>query len=642
VTVIVAVHDALEHVRACLSSIVEHTLPPYELLLVDDGSQAETAEYLRRFAVGQDARLIRNATARGYTAAANQGFRAARGEYVVLLNSDTVVSADWLDRLVMCAESDPRIGLVGPLSNTASWQSVPEVEQQGDWAPNPLPAGWTAGDMARAVAAFAGRTYPRMSFLNGFCLLVKRAVIDAIGDFDEAAFGEGYGEENDYCLRARAAGWELALADDVWVHHAQGQSYARARRLQLYENASRALHAKHDPALILEGVRQCRDDLALVAIRARVAQLAPRRALIERGRQLWEGRRVAFVLPIREVGGGANVVLAEARAMRRFGVDVLIVNLEAERAAFFAGYPDLDLRVSFAPAAADVVELVRDYDAAVATAYHSVFWLAPLRQAGRSPRLGYYVQDFEPLFFAAGTAEYRSALSSYTAVPDIVLFTKTAWNRDELRRAVGVEAAVVGASCDIDLFRPGPAAADGRLRLCAMIRPSSARRGARETMELLAEVDRRYGERVDIHLFGVEPWDPLFHLLPRGFRWQQHGVLAPEATAGLLATQDVFVDLSRYQAMGLTAMEAMSSGLGVVVPRAGGATSFAADGRNALVVDTSSRDACLAAVVSLIEDPELLSRLRSAATRDIVEHFPERAAFQVLSALFGAGPPCRP
>jgi glycosyltransferase involved in cell wall biosynthesis len=154
-------------------------------------------------------------------------------------------------------------------------------------------------------------------------------------------------------------------------------------------------------------------------------------------------------------------------------------------------------------------------------------------------------------------------------------------------------------------------------------------------MELLAEVDGRYGPQVDIHLFGVEPDDPLFLVLPRDFRWRSHGVLTRESTAALLSTQDIFLDLSRYQAMGLTAMEAMASGLAVVVPRAGGAASFAVHRRNALVVDTASPESCLEAVASLIEDEELRSALRRAAVRDVVEHFPERAASIVLSALFG-------
>ena len=76
-----------------------------------------------------------------------------------------------------------------------------------------------------------------MPFLNGFCLLIRRAVLEGVGLFDEANFGEGYGEENDYCLRARNAGWTLALADDTYIYHAQSRSYNPERRKNLSDRA---------------------------------------------------------------------------------------------------------------------------------------------------------------------------------------------------------------------------------------------------------------------------------------------------------------------------------------------------------------------------------------------------------------------
>ncbi|HEX8353631.1 MAG TPA: glycosyltransferase, partial [Pyrinomonadaceae bacterium] len=124
VDVIVCVHNAPEDVKRCLESVVSHTRMPYRLILVDDGSADETRAYLAAFAEAQGAVLLRNPEARGYTFAANQGLRRSEGDYVVLLNSDTVVTPLWLDRMIACGESDPQVGLVGPLSNGASWQSI--------------------------------------------------------------------------------------------------------------------------------------------------------------------------------------------------------------------------------------------------------------------------------------------------------------------------------------------------------------------------------------------------------------------------------------------------------------------------------------------------------------------------------------
>ena len=249
----ICVHDALADVRACLESLLRTTMPPFRLVLVDDGSGAETRDYLAEFAADQAATLVRNETARGYTVAANQGLRLTSGEFVVLLNSDTVLTRGWLDRLVACAESDPRIGIVGPLSNTASWQSVPSVlAEDGDWAANPLPAGQTVEGMADLVAQASPGVYPRIPFLNGFCLLIRREVITAIGLLDETTFPRGYGEENDFCVRARRAGFSTAVAGDAYVWHSQSRSFSHDERKRLADESTEVIFARYGAATMMQ------------------------------------------------------------------------------------------------------------------------------------------------------------------------------------------------------------------------------------------------------------------------------------------------------------------------------------------------------------------------------------------------------
>jgi GT2 family glycosyltransferase/SAM-dependent methyltransferase len=292
VDIIICVHNALEDVKRCLDSVVCHTRMPYSLILVDDGSNDETRAYLVSFADSQSALLIRNEQAKGYTFAANQGLKRSRSEYVVLLNSDTVVTPLWLDRMVACGESNAQVGLVGPLSNVASWQSIPEIICDGDWAENRLPAGFSVADMGKLVGQYSARLYPRIPFLNGFCLMIKRGVLEQIGYFDEAVFGKGYGEENDFCLRARKAGWQLAIADDTYIYHAQSRSYSHERRKELSKQADVALATKHEPQMIIDGVKKCRFDRVLEGVRARNRAMVERKQLLEAGMKLWEGKRV--------------------------------------------------------------------------------------------------------------------------------------------------------------------------------------------------------------------------------------------------------------------------------------------------------------------------------------------------------------
>src|SRR5690606_5409678 len=111
--------------------------------------------------------LIEHESNLGYTRAVNAGLRASTAEFVITQNSDTIVSAGWLNGLVACMRSDRKIGIVGPLSNAASWQNVPRLRNDaGEFAVNDLPARMSVDDMARLVSRCASKAYPRLPFVN--------------------------------------------------------------------------------------------------------------------------------------------------------------------------------------------------------------------------------------------------------------------------------------------------------------------------------------------------------------------------------------------------------------------------------------------------------------------------------------------
>ena len=635
--VIVCVHNALADVQRCLKSVIAHSPYNISLILVDDGSQPPTADYLTNFARVHKCLLIRNEAARGYTFAANQGLRASRSDFCVLLNSDTIVTAQWLQKMVACARSYPCIGIVGPLSNTASWQSIPDIASGADWATNPLPDGYTVDSYARAVEGNSLRLYPRMSFLNGFCLLLTRKLIEDIGYFDEIHFGAGYGEENDYCLRARAAGWQLALADDTYVFHAQSKSYSHERRKALSEAAGQKLASLHTPETVERGVQQCKDDLCLVSLRAHARYFVERAKLRESARRRWAGLRILFVLPVMHSGGGSNVVITEALALQKMGIVVFLANLSAHRSAFEQSYPDLGIPTIYVDDPSGIPDLASNFDALIATANQSAHWLAPLDQ-DRRVRLGYYVQDFEPLFYDPASSGYHSALASYTTSSRMQLFTKTVWNKREVLLNTGRAPRIVGPSYDVDLFRPQHQqdleSHPGPLRITAMIRASSPRRNPVGTLAVLRNLRQKYGDSIRISIFGHDDSPILDDGASVLNSLERYGHLRPTQIARLLSETDIFLDLSHYQAMGLTAMEAMSCGAAVVVPLAGGANSYAINGLNSLMLDTTNQMGVAQAVSTLIDDPQRLAQLRRRGMQDVAKFHPEASAVKILESLY--------
>lgn len=635
--IIVCVHNALDDVKICLNSILSYTIPPYQLILVDDGSATDTRIYLENFARAQGCTLLRHDVAKGYTLAANAGLRSSKADYTILLNSDTIVSADWLPRMINCAKANDVIGMVGPLSNTASWQSVPHLmDEQGDWATNPLPPSVSVQEMARRVASLSSRMYPQVGFLNGFCLLIKRALINDIGIFDEDNFGEGYGEENDFCLRAVSAGWQLAVADDVYVYHSQSKSYSSERRLKLAQASDKKLHMKHGSEQIMKQLEITRFHPGLAAIRARIALSAEVEATRAGIRQDYEGRRILVVLPVAQAGGGANVILSEALVLQQCGVDVVLVNSENHRASFNASYPACPIPVIWVREWEELYAHVCEYDAVIATLYSSVFWIrdAISRAKNSAPKIGYYIQDFEPNFFDVCSPQYAEALASYTAM-QMCLVTKTQWNQRMVAQHTGLAPLIIGPSCDTKLFAPSATVhKPQRPTICAMVRPSTPRRAPHFTVHVLQQVLLSRTGVVDVKVFGCDVNDPALNPLVGLNGFTAQGELTQEKVAEALREADIFIDLSVYQAMGMTCMEAMSSGAAIIGPLNGGLGEIVENGESGLLVDTRSSAECVNACLRLVDDEVLRSRLAQTALLAISQFPPEKSASNLVKGLF--------
>ena len=170
--------------------------------------------------------------------------------------------------MLECMASGSSLGIVGPLSNAASWQSVPErTAGDGRWAVNELPPGYNVDEYAELLWLSSKRRFPRVDFVNGFCFMVTRSVIERVGLLDEDTFPRGYGEENDYCIRAQDAGFELAIADNCFVYHAKSKSFGDAARDKLAQEGGVALERKHGKARIDRSSDALRDSAVLAEIR---------------------------------------------------------------------------------------------------------------------------------------------------------------------------------------------------------------------------------------------------------------------------------------------------------------------------------------------------------------------------------------
>lgn len=241
IDIIVPVYRGLDETRACLESILSaENQQPTRLIVINDCSpEPELTDWLREQAATKAMLLLENAENLGFVATVNRGMALSEDNDVVLLNSDAEVHGNWLDRLHTAAYSAQDIGTVTPFSNNATICSYPAFCQD-----NVLPPGFDLASLDRLFA----KTNPGLTFdiptAVGFCMYIRRVTLQRVGLFDVERFGKGYGEENDFCCRALAAGYRNILAGDIFVWHKGNVSFGDSHndRKQLALNTLEKLH----------------------------------------------------------------------------------------------------------------------------------------------------------------------------------------------------------------------------------------------------------------------------------------------------------------------------------------------------------------------------------------------------------------
>ena len=225
VDVIVPVHGAMAVTLACLEGVERHLPTNARIVVVDDASpDPALLRALDEWARAGRMSLVRLARNRGFPASCNEGIRAARrGADILLLNSDTRVAGGWIEGLQAAAFAAPDIGTATPFSNEASILSYPDPEG-GNAAPDEA----ETARLARLARRLHHGVAVEVPTGVGFCLYIRRACLADAGLFREDLFAQGYGEENDFCIRAHHLGWRHVAAPGVFVTHLGGGSFGAA------------------------------------------------------------------------------------------------------------------------------------------------------------------------------------------------------------------------------------------------------------------------------------------------------------------------------------------------------------------------------------------------------------------------------
>lgn len=670
VDIVIPVHNEWHVLRPCLESIEAFTdYPNARIVILDDGSDAFVEERIERWAAGPrrfPVEVKRNPVAKGFVQNANRGFRETKGELVALLNSDTVVTPAWLPRLVDAIHSDPRIACVMPMSNQCSFHSLD------------VPMGWNIFQYSADLGRRMQRTCFDAVTVGGFCLLMRRAALDDVGLYDEI-YGRGYGEESDWCMRARRRGWRVTGAEDVFVYHRGKVSFKNFKEETFREGNYQTFMARYGPEYSAAMSQYKRKD-ALAPLRreyvrmespsappvlsafvdrmrqggpahavteasryvrdhggaSRIPSLVRERGLVRsrnsrhplpKGRQSKQRPRVVYVLEKFAVAGGVLSIVQLVNRLQLLGWDAKIATHHDHDQSRLDAYMLYHHPYVF-PTLEALVDHFPETDVVVASLWSTAATVD--RIVRRMPRAvpWYFIQDDERNFFhELDTAGRQKVVESWSLIPNRIV--KTSWLREQIG-AFGHDAHIVPVGFDQDSFYCH-ADPDARpLRILAMVRPRTPRRGYERTIRALAQIKAARPE-VEIALFGT----PNLADYDIPFPHTDLGEVPNERLRAIYNTARIVLDLSDYQALGRIGLEGMACGAATVLTKFGGITEYIRDGENTLAVDPFDEPAIVAAILRLIDDPGLRAKLVEAGFRT-VERFSCDVEARTTSRLFAA------
>lgn len=233
IDIIILTYNNLKLNRLCIDSILKKTAyPNYKIIIVDNLSTDGTREYLKQLADKKikNVDIILNQTNLGFAGGNNVGIKASTGDYVVLLNNDTIVTRGWLTAMSKHLENNPRLGMCGPVTNSIGNEAKIKVEYNTQKELELFAYSYTTEHLQEE--------YPSPAVLALFCTMIKREIIQKCGLLDES-YGIGMFEDDDYSEAVKSAGYKLAIAEDAFIHHFEGASFKKLESSEfksLYES----------------------------------------------------------------------------------------------------------------------------------------------------------------------------------------------------------------------------------------------------------------------------------------------------------------------------------------------------------------------------------------------------------------------
>lgn len=643
--VVVPVFNNINVVKRCLNSAFCSIRGKDILVVVDDASDSHTKNELLDFASNHDGViLVRNEINLGFVGSSNRGMSIARDldKDIILLNSDTIVPLKWVERMELAAYSQETPSIVSPLATASS-------HLQLDINP---------GDSFVVADAWLQENvhprYPEIITPEGWCFYVPRAVYHTIG-FIDPAYGRGYCEESDLCMRAYTAGFELRCCDNLLIYH-QGKVSFGDERSSLYENNRKIFDNRW--LNIYNRIYQRfikKDPLASIRISyLKRKAYSPTNKIKEfdrltdvlnhpllnraidqiRGYDYFSAKKnknvssVAFLVPEFLPYGGVLSVVSLVNELVVKNIDAKIVVLKSKgcvcdnlkslvQPIFIENYSDIKSQFP-------EVELI------VATGWITIYYAALVAAEKPWLHLAYYIQDFEPDFpdVKSNLKLHKAALETYRL--GLPSFCKTNWIREKVSKSGGNEVGVVLPALDVDVFYRRDVLGSEECDVLAMYRPDTMQRDPSTLLEVVKRI-RFFKPEVRIWFFGDEVES--IKLVKNGLIDRACGIVNNDKLPLLYSQSKIFLETSLFHGFGRTITEAMACETACVITDSGGPADFVKHNFNALVSQPKDVNGIAANALALLEDEEMRIGIARNGRNSILTFNPSQSASSIAKYL---------
>ncbi|KUK77792.1 MAG: Methyltransferase/glycosyl transferase fusion protein [candidate division WS6 bacterium 34_10] len=580
--IIIPVYNAPEWVKLCVYSIFTNTPKEYigKVYLINDKSDELTVNCLRNLEkkYSGSIEIVNNGRNLGFINTVNKGLRLSKSPYVLLLNTDCLLSKNTIPKLISHCKKDKSIGLISPISNNAANLSLDMFE------------GFSYTQMDRLLEKkFKGKNFDACTIV-GNCLMLTRECIDEVGVLDES-YGKGYGEETDYQFKALSKGFKAKVAIDTYVYHKSEVSFGSSLEKKERVERNRALFfSRWADDFEKEMTKYQRND-PIEYINEHLTQDDKEINL-----------HTAFYLPfIGQNSGGSHVVVDI--------VNYLVINGFSAN-ILYEFFSDFEEMILFNPIKR--YESI-DYDIKqiVATLWISVFGARVIADEKKIPLI-YLIQGYENYFENGdiyGCVELTHKLVDYEVVISKYL-------KNKIEKNFNKETTLIQNGINIDLIHNGRS--PDKVKNVTVVLRGNPMKGDFLLLEIIKQLDQEFNNLVFRIVYMHKGID--FPIIRNNKVVKILGPVKRTKLIEVLKETDVYVDASLNEGFGLIALEAMAAGAVPIVSNSFGVLEYMKDGENGYIInEVNNSDKYIEKIRKVIYDKGLFSMLRKQGKRDSAE-----------------------